>query len=426
MITIKRNISVRIEKRKKKGKMITENVPIFFRLTYKGNRINLYTGFRVNLEDWDEDKQQVKAKRINDNLQKSEYINTILKKYSSELNASFFKYEAKDTVPTPDEIKEIFENIRGIEKNERKDSGVNFFQVFDDFILKRGRLNNWTPRTVAKYEGLKARLEEFKKDITFDYLNEDGLIELLLFFSKKVKLRNVTIIKHFKFLKTFLRFAVDEGHTEMTDFEKFKPKLKKTKKKVIYFTEDELTKIIETNIPSNKQYLERVRDVLLFLCYSGLRHSDVYKLKKSDIKNSKIEITTQKTNDSLIIELNDMTSSILKKYQDVPLKNNKALPVISNQKMNVYLKELAKLAEINEIITETYYKGNKRIESTNFKYDLVTTHIGRRTFICLCISKEIPIQIIMKWTGHSDYQAMIPYIEVAGKTKEIQMQKLNL
>lgn len=89
-----------------------------------------------------------------------------------------------------------------------------------------------------------------------------------------------------------------------------------------------------------KKYLERVRDVFLFQCFTGLRYSDVFNLKRSDIKDNHIEITTVKTADSLIIELNKHSKSILYKYKDIPFENDKVLPVITNQKMNEYLKEL--------------------------------------------------------------------------------------
>ena len=161
------------------------------------------------------------------------------------------------------------------------------------------------------------------------------------------------------------------------------------------------------------------------MCYTGLRHSDVYKLKKSDIKNGKFDVTTLKTNDSLVIELNKTSQEILDKYKDIPFKNDKALPVISNQNMNDYLKELGELAEINEPITETFFIGNQRHDDTKPKYELLSTHCGRRTFVCLCIAKGIGLQIIMKWTGHSDYKSMKPYIEVTDSTKATEMKKLN-
>ena len=105
---------------------------------------------------------------------------------------------------------------------------------------------------------------------------------------------------------------------------------------------------------------------------------------------------------------------------------NKALPVISNQKMNDYLKELAELAEIDEPITQTYYMGKKRIDEVLPKYSLLGTHCGRRTFICNALSLGIPPQVVMKWTGHSDYSAMKPYIDIADEIKATAMEKFDL
>src|SRR5699024_11734918 len=108
------------------------------------------------------------------------------------------------------------------------------------------------------------------------------------------KMRNATTRKYFEFITWFLRYALAKKHTDNDAFLHFKPKLKRTKKKIIFLTEDEINQIREAEIPEGKEYLKRVRDVLIFLCYSGLRHSDVYKLKKSDIKNGKFEVTTKK------------------------------------------------------------------------------------------------------------------------------------
>lgn len=126
--------------------------------------------------------------------------------------------------------------------------------------------------------------------------------------------------------------------------------------KVIFLTWDELNKLKDYQIPKDKQYLERVRDVFLFCCFTSLRYSDVRNLKRSDVKSDHIEITTVKTADSLTIELNKYSKAILDKYKDIHFENYMALPVISNQKMNDYLKELGELAEINEPVRETYYK----------------------------------------------------------------------
>ena len=100
--------------------------------------------------------------------------------------------------------------------------------------------------------------------------------------------------------------------------------------------------------------------------------------------------------------------------------------MITNQKMNEYLKELAEIAEITEPIRETYYKGNERIDEVTPKHNLLSTHAGRRTFICNALALGIPPQVVMKWTGHSDYKSMKPYIDVINELKANEMKKFNL
>jgi integrase len=182
---------------------------------------------------------------------------------------------------------------------------------------------------------------------------------------------------------------------------------------------------MEVEIPETKKYLERVRDVFVFMCFTGLRHSDAYNLHRSDIKGDHIEITTIKTHDSLIIELNKYSKAILDKYKDVPYKDDKALPVITNQRMNEYVKELAKLAEINEPVRMIHYEGHTRVENVFPKYELIGTHAARRTFVCSALSLGIPAQVVMKWTGHSDYKAMKPYIDIADDIRAKSMKKFN-
>jgi Phage integrase family. len=156
-----------------------------------------------------------------------------------------------------------------------------------------------------------------------------------------------------------------------------------------------------------------------------LRYSDVANLKRSDVFPTYISITTIKTADSLKIELNDYSKAILNKYSGELFANNLALPVISNQKMNEALKELGELCGIDKAVTVTYYRGNKRIEEIYPKYALLGTHAGRRTFICNALTLGIPAQVVMKWTGHSDYKAMKPYIDIADKAKEEAMALFN-
>ena len=244
---------------------------------------------------------------------------------------------------------------------------------------------------------------------------------------EKFFLRNRYIfVKNFSFLRWFLRWATKKGFNENKAFELFKPKLRTIQKKIIFLTQPELSQLKNFDIPKEKKYLERVRDVFMFQCFTGLRYSDVENLKRSDIKDNFIEIITVKTSDSLIIELNDHSKAILEKYKDEVYEKSKALPVISNQKMNEYLRELMEMAEIDEPIRETYYKGNEKFDEVSPKYALMSSHAGRRTFICNALALGIPPQVVMKWTGHSDYAAMKPYIDIADQTKINAMAKFNM
>ncbi len=191
-------------------------------------------------------------------------------------------------------------------------------------------------------------LKKFKDDLTFDYFDENGLLAYVEFLRLKEDMKNSTIGKQVSFLKWFLRWCYHRGYHENRAFETFKPKLKSTQKKVIFLTRKELTMLVKCKIPEDKKYLDRVRDVFLFCCYTGLRYSDVSNLRKSDVKGDHIEITTIKTTDSLVIELNKYSKAILEKYKDADFEDFKVLPVVSNQKMNDYLHELCKMAKINE------------------------------------------------------------------------------
>ena len=428
-MNIKRNIIFTLESRKKDGVLITENVPIRMRVNFASKRIEFTTGYRIDATKWDADKQRVKNGCSNKLKQSASEINASLLEYYTEIQAIFKKFEVEEAMPTPEQIKEAFNALHKPVSEEPKPKKealpCDFFQMFDDFVEDCGRQNNWTDSTFEKFAAVKNHLTNFRKGLTFEFFDERGLNDYISYLRDVKEMRNTTIGKQLSFLKWFLRWAFKKGVHQNNAYDSYKPKLKSTQKKIIFLTWDELNRLREFKIPSNKQALERVRDVFLFQCFTGLRYSDVFNLRRSDIKGDHIEVTTVKTSDSLIIELNKHSKAILDKYKDVAFEDNKVLPVITNQKMNDYLKELAELAGIDEPIRQTYYKGNERIDEVTPKYALLGTHAGRRTFICNALALGIPPQVVMKWTGHSDYKAMKPYIDIADDIKANAMSKFN-
>ena len=426
-MNIKRNIIFTLESRKKDGVLIVENVPIRMRVNFASKRIEFTTGYRIDAEKWDTDKQRVRNGCTNKLKQSASEINASLLGYYTEVQEIFKKFEVEEIMPTPEQIKEAFNALhKPIEEVKPRKSTPNaFYKVFDEFVRDCGRQNDWTDSTYEKFAAVKNHLMNFRDGLTFDFFDEKGLNDYVTYLRDVKEMRNSTIGKQLSFLKWFLRWAFKKGLHQNNAYDSYKPKLKSTQKKIIFLTWEELNKLREFEIPAAKQALDRVRDVFLFQCFTGLRYSDVFNLRRSDIKGDYIEVTTVKTSDSLIIELNKHSKAILDKYKDVSFEDDKVLPVITNQKMNDYLKELAELAGIDEPVRQTYYRGNERIDEVTPKYALLGTHAGRRTFICNALALGIPPQVVMKWTGHSDYKAMKPYIDIADDIKANAMSKFN-
>ena len=427
-MNIKRNIIFALESRKKDGVPIIVNVPIRMRVVYSGKRVELTTGYRIDVAKWDTEKQRVKNGCTNKLKQSASEINTDLLCYYTEIQNIFKGCEVQGVIPTSEQLKTCFNNRLNETTEdiiEVEEPIISFMKVFDEFVKDSSKLNDWSISTHKKFATVKKHLQTFNPTLTFDFFTELGLVQYVDYLRDKRDMCNNTIRKQLGFLKWFLRWCLRKGYKVNTAYDTFKPKMKHTPKKVIFLNWDELTQLREYSIPDSKQYLERVRDVFLFLCFTGLRYSDVFNLRKSDIKANHIEITTIKTADSLFIDLNDHSRAILDKYKEVHFEDYKVLPVISNQRMNDYLKELTKLAGIDELVRETFYKGHERIDTVTPKYALIATHAGRRTFICNALSLGIPAQVVMKWTGHSDYKAMKPYIDVADDIKANAMSKFN-
>ena len=231
-------------------------------------------------------------------------------------------------MPSPEDVKNAF-NARHRSDDvqaEQTDTSAEFYKAFDEFVRVCGRQNDWTHATYEKFAAVKNHLRSFRADLSFSFFNEVGLTEYVRYLREVREMRNSTIGKQLSFLKWFLRWSFGQGIHGDNAYDTFRPKLKDTQKKIIFLTWEELTKLREFEIPPAKQSLDRVRDVFLFQCFTGLRYSDVYNLRRSDIKEDHIEVTMIKTSDSLVIELNKHSKAILEKYQDVVFGTTKRYP----------------------------------------------------------------------------------------------------
>lgn len=411
--------------------------PIRVGITMQGKRFLTSTGFSISQSKWNTDNQRVKAKYNNAKGETFTEINSRLKdidSYFSKIETRLKMGDIQDV-----DVKALYMAEFG-RKTTVKPKVKTFFDYMDEFTQEMGKENSWTIAVYDKFNALKNHLKEFNQNLTFDYLDKDGLTSLVSYFQtdvvvsgKKTKdndtrvfgMRNSTVKKQLGFLKWFLRWATAKGYNTENTYQSFKPKLKTNDNKVVLLDWDELMTVSNFDIPEHKKYLDRVRDVFCFCSFTSLRYSDVANLRRSSVKPDHIEVVTIKTGDNLIIDLNDYAKAILKKYENDSFPDDLALPVISNQRMNEYLKELGEMCGIDEPVSITYYKGNQRYDEVYPKHALIGTHTARRTFISNALMLGIPPQVVMKWTGHSDYKAMKPYIDIADRAKAESMRMFN-
>lgn len=426
---IKRKIKFLLHTRKKGDSENGENLSIRMRITYGGKvPLDFPTGQNIDAKDWDVEKECAIDGITNKSGQTNVDINRTIDEYRSFVNEIFARYELLDKrVPTPGEVKDLFNDMVGRSKIVLPDPSENFFQVFDKFTEEIGEKNQWTPATFEKFAALKNHFMVFDPKISFYAVNDEKMQEYVNYLSKK-GFRNTTIAKNLSFVRWFFRWAASNGYYNGKIHETFKPRLKGVDgnaKEIIYLTQDEIKLLQNYQFKSNESALERVRDVFLFTCFTGLRYSDVAKLKRSDVKKGSIHVVTQKTVDGLTIELNKHAKAILDKYKDVKFPQDKALPVISNEKMNEHLKRLGQVCGLEEPQRVVYFKGSVRHEEVFPKWALLTTHCGRRSFVVTALQLGIPVEVIIRWTGHADYKAMKPYVKIVDELKERSMQAFN-
>lgn len=424
---IKCSVKFRLETRYQEtdnGKqLININVPIFLFFNFDGKQLRYYTGYRIDRPKWDIENGKAKRNVFNKRGESATTINNHLLDIENHVTEIYNGQKALKKNPSVSFIRDELKKRLG----ETKNNPLTFFDYYDMFIKQESQLRTWTEATIIKLGTVKNHLESFHKTYKFDFENIDEtfLQKYIRYQREKLSHRNVTIAKHLKLLKWFLNWATRKGFNTNLAFREFSPSLKGTNiQKVIFLTWPELMIVYEKKIP--QKYLESVRDVFCFQCFTGLRYSDVKNLKKSDIKNDIIEITTIKTEDPLRIDLNNYSRAILDKYKDMPFRDDMALPVISNQKFNEYLKKVGQLCEINDSETVVYFVGNERKEKTFQKWQLLTTHVGRKTFVSNALFLNIPSEVIMAWTGHKDHKVMEKYYKIIAPQKSREMAKFNI
>lgn len=440
MLAIKRSISFSVEKpkatkadSKKKSEQPTGRLRCT--VTWNRQRVRISVNHSVNPNNWEPSVQRCKAKTYHGKYKTpASVVNHDIEELENLLERIFIDFEIKNVIPTKEQVLRAYAIAMGKEEKPLHDeipiADRPLFSIYDEFARDGEISGRWSEGTQEKKNTIRNHLEKMSPTLSLNDVIRGGVNALIQHFgesldnSKEIGMSNVTIKRDIAFIKTFMRWAQEHGYCDASTFLAQKVKLKTAEKLVIFLDWDELMLVYNWDF-GTKNYLAQVRDVFCFCCFTSLRYSDVYNLRRSNIVGNEIKLTTIKTSDSLIIELNKYSKAILDKYADFQFKGDKALPVISNQRMNDYLKEIGEICKLETPITLTTFKGAKRIDKTYKKWELLSTHCGRRTFVCNAIKLGIHPNVVMKWTGHSDFKTFKKYLAIADTTKATAMKAFD-
>ena len=207
-------------------------------------------------------------------------------------------------------------------------------------------------------------------------------------------------------VRQLMREAERRGYHENTAYKEMKVRPEKAAKFALTF--EELEKIYNLDLSQDKG-LDKARDFLLIAAYTGLRYSDFSRIRAEHIiqEDGKLylEITTKKTGTAVTIPLLEQAEAILSKYDFNP-------PKITDQYMNRCLKEVGKLAGLDDILIIDRTTGGKRTETTVKKYEKLSSHVGRRSFATNFFLLGLPAAMLMQITGHATEHQFMEYIAI--------------
>ncbi|MFM9988338.1 site-specific integrase [Flavobacterium sp.] len=388
----------------KRSKANNEGIcPIYARVTIQAKRFEFSASKYVNPERWSPEGSKVKgtneeARTINSHLD-------YLKNQVLEAEKRLFK---KDIKVTSENLKnELF----GAAETKRM-----LIPIFQDHNNKIKELvgKEYAPGTLERYKTSLSHTIEFLQwkykisDIEINKIDHAFVTDYEFWLRSVRNCANNTAVKYIKNFSKIIKLCLANDWLNKNPFANYKSKVKEVER--VYLSEEEIQNIINKDFKTER--LSLVRDIFLFSCFTGLAYIDVKNLTKSHISigidgEKWIFTHRQKTETASKIPILPVTQMIIDKYADHPKSNNEVrlLPILTNQKMNAYLKEIAGVCEIEKELT---------------------FHIARHTFATtITLTNGVPIESVSKMLGHKNLRTTQHYAKVLDKKVSEDMQVLR-
>lgn len=334
--------------------------PIFTRITIDGEAARFNSKVDINIDTWDS-----KFGRATGRSSESYRINSLLDEIKSSLHSIYHQMQRRDNYVTAEKVKNNF-----LGHSEQHETLLTLFHRHNEDVKSLIGISK-SQATYQKYEITRKHLANFinrkynLSDISIKEINNMFINDFEVFLMTTCRCGANTTAKFMQFFKRIIIIARNNGYIVADPFANYKIRLEKVDRG--YLTEDEITIILKKKLVSER--LEQVRDVFIFSCFTGLSYIDVVALKEDHIRKSfdgNMWIMTKraKTGIDVNVPLLDIPQIILDKYKN-KLPNGKLLPVISNQKLNAYLKEIADVCGIKKNLTfhtASHNKSNNKLK----------------------------------------------------------------
>jgi site-specific recombinase XerD len=374
---------------------------IFISVSFQGERVRMSTKQNVLTKHWDFKREKVKLSGQN-----STEINALLNNLRNGVEKKYLQQKVLGNAQDQETVKTIILELLDYKQVEEKET---FFDHYEKFIEEKDQDVNIGKRTITYYRTVVKHLKEYsevnRREISFETMNEEFYHSFTNYLSNTKELSYNTVVGIIKRLKVFLNYSIRVGYTDNDNF-RFTFKSTERQAQTISLTLSEVEKL-ENYKTTEEEYIN-VRDLFLILIYTGLRYSDLSNLKKENIffDSKRIEITTIKTRDHVIIPIHRKLEVLLKNFVDG--KYN----LVKNLKFNQILKSVCMDAGIDDTVQKITYYGHRRVEDSISKYDLITSHVGRRTYITLSLMKGAIPEQVMQISGHADRSSFQRYVRL--------------
>jgi site-specific recombinase XerD len=368
------------------------NNSVYVIYSHGNKKLKIFTGAKVDDKYWN--INALKRNCPDYNLLKSQ----IDAMQNQVLNASIsVRQKGLDPMPELVRIECKLRAASVLENADLESIWVKYRKFLDQMACRES-----TKRRVSiTYNVIKFFCRWSGYDFDASTFNKMILGQIIHYLLHDQKLADATVLKHVKCLKTFLKTAYPE-----MDWSWVKYSMLFVESEVLTLTEEELNKLIDAKLTG---YLSKTRDLFIFMATTGMRHCDSQLYDQSwETPEQVLEFIQLKTGGKAYPPLYYISRSILEHYGGKP-------PRMTNQKLNAFLKQLFRQLNFDRRVTIQEVKGKQVFRTSKPLYEAISSHAARKTFITICLQKGMPIQDVMKMSGHSDFKSMKPYMRITRK-----------